>query len=44
MFVYLNYVGDYQKNYKITDDFKLKIDELKKSEKDFINLYYRKKK
>ena len=44
LFVYLNYVGDYQKNYKITDDFKLKIDELKKSEKDFINLYYRKKK
>ena len=44
LYVYLNYVGDYQKNYKITDDFKLKIDELKKSEKDFINLYYRKKK
>ena len=43
VYVYLNYVGDSQKNYKITDDFILKIDELKKSEKDFINLRFRKK-
>jgi hypothetical protein len=43
LWVYLNYVGDTQNNYKITNDFKLKIDELKKSEKDYINLSFRKK-